>query len=98
MAAYLVADADWKEVDTETRLAFVQAVNPIITKYGGTPLVPARTPERVEGDWTPEIFTIVAFPDADTIRQMLRSPEYQDAAAFRRNAGAVFNTILVEGV
>ena len=97
MAAYLVADGDWKDTDSETQSAFIQASRPVILKYGGKSLTPPEAPERLECEWSPVILTIVEFPDVATIRRMWDSPEYKEAAAIRRNSKAVFKVLLVEG-
>lgn len=98
MAAYLVADGDWKDTDSDTQSAFIAASRPVILKYGGKFLTPPTAPERLEGEWSPKVFTIVEFPNIETIRQMWDSPEYKAASAIRRNSKAVYQILLVEGV
>jgi uncharacterized protein (DUF1330 family) len=96
MTAYLVTDADWKDVAMATRREFIEAVNPVITRHHGKPLAQARAPESIEGDWHPPMLVIYEFPDADAVRSMLDSPEFQAAAAIRQQAGAVFKQVLLE--
>jgi uncharacterized protein (DUF1330 family) len=97
MAAYLVVDTDWKDTDGETKAAFGRAAQPVIRSYGGTFLTPVgHGCETLEGDWNPEILTIVQFPDAETARRMWNSPEFRAAAAIRRATDAVFKVVLVD--
>jgi len=98
MAAYLVVDTDWKETPTETRAEFGRAAQPVIRDHGGAFLTPVgHRSEVLEGDWHPEILTIVEFPDAETARRMWNSPEFRAAAAIRRATEAVFKVVLVDG-
>lgn len=98
MAAYLVVDTDWKTVSPDTRAAFGRAAQPVIAQYQGKFLTPpGGSNETLEGDWTPEILTIVEFPDLDNVRAMMASPEFQAAAAIRRATEAVFKIVLVDG-
>ena len=99
MAAYLVVDTDWKDVDLETCTAFGRAARPVIESYGGKFLT---TPgqggaESIEGDWNPSILTIVEFPNSDAVRQMMASPEFKSAADIRRATNAEFKLVFVEG-
>jgi uncharacterized protein (DUF1330 family) len=99
MAAYLVVDTDWKDVDVETRTAFGKAARPVIEGYGGKFLTPPGQggTESIEGDWNPPILTIVEFPDAESIHQMWNSPEFKSAAAIRRATPAEFKVVVVGG-
>jgi uncharacterized protein (DUF1330 family) len=98
MAAYLITDTDWKGTDRETILRFSQAVTPVIVSYGGKFLLDrGAVPQPVEGDWKPATLNIVEFPGTDAIHQMLASPEFQAAAAIRRQTSAVFKQVFVQG-
>jgi uncharacterized protein (DUF1330 family) len=98
MAVYLVTEADWKGADPATIQAFSQAANPIVTRHGGKFLTAPRRPESLEGDWTPPVLMIIEFPDAEAVHRLWGAPEYQAAAALRREAGADFKIVVVEGV
>jgi uncharacterized protein (DUF1330 family) len=98
VAAYLVVDTDWKDVDIETRTAFGQAAQPVIRSYGGKFLTsPGNPAEPLEGDWNPAVIMIAEFPDAETIHRMWESPEFKSAAAIRRSTPAEFKVVVVEG-
>jgi uncharacterized protein (DUF1330 family) len=99
MAAYLVVDTDWKDTSRDTRVAFGQIAQPVITTYGGTFLTqPGQPNEPLEGDWHPEVLSIVEFPDSDAVRAMWSSTEYRDVIAFRQSTNAVFKVVLIDGV
>jgi uncharacterized protein (DUF1330 family) len=98
MAAYLVVDADWKDVDIETRTVFGQAAAPVIQRYGGKFLTNrGQSAEPIEGDWNPPILTIVEFPNAEQIHQMWNDPDYISAVAMRKATPAQFKVVVVEG-
>ena len=98
MAAYLIADTDWKGTDRETMQRFGQAVTPVIVGHGGKFLTDRGTvPEPIEGDWQPATLMIVEFPSREAIHEMVVSPEFQAAAAIRRQTEAVFKLIVVPG-
>jgi uncharacterized protein (DUF1330 family) len=99
VAAYLVVDTDWKDVDLETRTAFGQAAKPVIQNYGGKFLTaPGNPAESIEGDWKPPVLMIAEFPDVDTIHRMWDSAEFKSAAAIRRATPAEFKVVVVDGV
>ena len=98
MAAYLVIDTDWKDTDTETRMAYSRVAQPVIGSYGGRFLTrPGGPAEPLEGDWNPQVLTILEFPDAATARQLWNSLEYRSAFAIRQATNAVFKAVLVDG-
>jgi uncharacterized protein (DUF1330 family) len=98
VAAYLVVETDWKDVDLETRTTFGKAARPVFENYGGKFLTtPGQGAESIEGDWHPPILTIVEFPNSDAVRQMMDSPDFKSAAAIRRATNAEFKLVLVEG-
>jgi uncharacterized protein (DUF1330 family) len=60
-------------------------------KYGGRYIVRGAPPEVLEGDAPPR-FVVIDFPNIEAARAWYHSPEYQAAAAIRREAstGSLF--------
>lgn len=98
MAVYLITDADWKDASRDTIQAFGRAAQPVLIAHGGTFLTQPNPPAVMEGAWTPRVLMIVEFPDAEAVQRLWDSPEYQAAADIRREAGADFKVVLVDGV
>jgi uncharacterized protein (DUF1330 family) len=99
MAAYVVVDTDWKSTDADTRAAFGRAAQPVIRSYGGQFLTPpGERSDTLEGDWTPEILTIIEFPDMARARACWASSDFRAAVAIRQRTPAVFKAVLVHGV
>jgi uncharacterized protein (DUF1330 family) len=98
VAAYLVVDTDWKDVESEARTAFGQVATPVIQRYGGKFLTNrGQSAQPMEGDWNPSVLTIAEFPDAERIRQMWNDPDYIAAVAIRKATPAEFKVVVVDG-
>ncbi|HKX26409.1 MAG TPA: DUF1330 domain-containing protein [Blastocatellia bacterium] len=72
-------------------------VEPSIKAYGGRYLVRGGQVEVVEGDWVPNRFVIVEFPDAARAKAWWESAEYAEAKAIRQ-ACARTDMFIVEGL
>lgn len=67
-----------------------------IAAYGGTYLVRGGTTTTLEGDWTPERFVLLQFPDAESAKAWWASPEYSPAKKLRHEC-AKTRMILIDG-
>lgn len=69
---------------------------PMITAYGGRPIVRGGTSEVPEGPAF-DRHVIFEFPDYESAKALYYSPEYQEVAEIRRK-NATSQIVLVEGV
>ena len=95
MAAYWVARA---RIDDPVQYKkYTDFVPAIITQYGGTVLARGGRYQIMEG---PEEFhrhVVIEFPTLEAAVACFESPEYQEAAAFRRGGGGVVQNVIVDG-
>jgi uncharacterized protein (DUF1330 family) len=70
---------------------------PAIAQYGGRYVARGGKTAVLEGEWAPDRFVILEFPDMDAARRFYDSPEYRAAREARKNA-ARMSMILVEGL
>jgi uncharacterized protein (DUF1330 family) len=69
----------------------------IISQHGGKVLARGGRYKIMEG---PEIFhrfVVIEFPTMEQAVACFESPEYQEAAQFRRDGGGVVENVIVEG-
>ncbi|HEY6926188.1 MAG TPA: DUF1330 domain-containing protein [Steroidobacteraceae bacterium] len=95
MSAYVIADTEI--VDPALGVRYRDLAQKSITQYGGRYVVRGGNVEPVEGDWRPQLFVIVEFPDMARARQWYQSPEYAAALELRHRA-LNRRLIFVEGV
>jgi uncharacterized protein (DUF1330 family) len=92
---YVVAEMDI--TDRAWVASYVQAVTPMVERYGGRYL--ARTPkvERLEGDRTPpHVFLIIEWPSREAAMAFYESDEYRPYRE-SRIAGSINHFVLVAG-
>jgi uncharacterized protein (DUF1330 family) len=96
MAAYWVAHA--KIDDPVLYKKYTDRVPAIIDRYGGKVLARGGRYQLMEG---PEEgfhrHVVIEFPTLEQAVACFRSPEYQEAAAFRRSGGGIVRNVIVEG-
>lgn len=81
--------------DPEAYKQYVAANAAAFSKYGAKFLVRGGAFEAVEGEaWDRNI--VIEFPDYETALACYRSPEYEHAMTFRKNA-SVADIIVIEG-
>jgi uncharacterized protein (DUF1330 family) len=96
MPAYWIARA--KITDPVAYKKYTDRVPEIVSRYGGTILARGGRYRIMEG---PEDFhrhVVIEFPTLEQAAACFESPEYQEAAAFRRAGGGVVENVIVEGV
>jgi len=96
LPAYWVARS--RIVDPVEYRRYTDRVPAILAKYGGRVLARGGRFEIMEGPDTFHRFVVIEF---DTLEQgvaCFRSPEYEEAAAFRRNGAGEVETVMVEGI
>ena len=85
MAAYWIARA--KINDPVEYKRYTDRAGAIVTNYGGRILARGGRYQVMEGTDKYHRFVVVEFPSLEQAVKCHRSPEYQEAAAFRRAAG-----------
>ena len=95
MSAYWVARA--KVTDPVAYKKYTDQVPGILTRYGGTVLARGGRYQIMEGPEEFHRFIVIEFPTLEQGVACFESPEYQEAAAFRRNGGGTVENVIVEG-
>ena len=95
MPAYWVARS--RIIDPVEYKKYTDRVPAIIAKYGGKVLARGGRFENVEGPDKFHRFVVIEFPSLEQGVACFRSPEYDDAAAFRRAGAGEVETFVVEG-
>ena len=94
MPAYWVARA--KINDPAEYKRYTDLVPAIIRKHGGKVLARGGRYQVMEGPQKFHRFIVIEFPTFEAGVGCFTSPEYNEAAAFRRNGGGEVETIIVE--
>ncbi|HUC66820.1 MAG TPA: DUF1330 domain-containing protein [Stellaceae bacterium] len=95
MPAYWVARS--RIIDPVEYKKYTDLVPEIIAKYGGRVLARGGRYEMMEGPHKFHRFVVIEFPTMEQGIACFRSPEYDAAAAFRRNGAGEVETVMVEG-
>lgn len=85
--AYVVCDIT--VTDPAAYEEYRKLSGPAAEAYGGRFLVRGGQTELLEGDWSPQRFVLLEFPDVETARRWYDSPEYRAARAARAGAATV---------
>lgn len=94
MAAYLIARV---QVNDPTRYKdYTQLTPAIIERYGGTFVVRGGAITMLEGPAEARRMVVIEFPSVAQAQAFFESPEYQTAAAIRREASEA-QFLIVEG-
>jgi uncharacterized protein (DUF1330 family) len=95
MPAYWVARS--RVIDPVEYKKYTDPLRPIFDKYGGKVLARGGRFRIMEG---PEKFSrhvVIEFPTFEQAVACFNSPEYQAAAAFRRNGAGEVENVIVDG-
>jgi uncharacterized protein (DUF1330 family) len=95
MPAYVISNVEI--LDPDAFKEYPPLVPPSIAKYGGRFVVAGATPEILEGEWSPQILTILEFPDESAVKEWIDSAEYAPARKVRQMS-AKSGLVLVPGV
>ncbi len=96
MPAYWVARA--KINDPVEYKKYADRVPEIIRNHGGRVLARGGRYQIMEGPHDFQRFVVIEFPTFEQGVACFQSPEYQEAAGFRRKGGGVVENVIVEGV
>jgi uncharacterized protein (DUF1330 family) len=95
MPAYWVARS--KINDAVEYKKYTDRVPAIIAKFGGKVLARGGRFQILEGPEKFQRFVVIEFPSLEQAVACQRSPEYQEAAAFRRGGAGEVELVIVEG-
>ena len=95
MAAYWVARA--KINDPVMYKKYTDRVPAIVDRFGGKILARGGRYQIMEGPETFHRFIVIEFPTLEQGVACFTSPEYQEAAAFRRGGAGIVENVIVEG-
>ena len=95
MPAYWVARA--KITDPVQYKKYTDLVPDILARYGGKVLARGGRYKINEGPSEFHRFVVIEFPTLEQGVACFESPEYQEAAAFRRNGGGTVENVVVDG-
>jgi uncharacterized protein (DUF1330 family) len=95
MPAYWVARA--RIDDPVAYKKYTDRVPAILARYGGKVLARGGPYKINEGPHDFHRFVVIEFATLEQGVACFESPEYQEAAAFRRNGGGVVENVIVEG-
>lgn len=76
---------------------YTDRVPAIIQKHGGKVLARGGRYQVNEGPDTFNRYVVIEFPTFESGVNCFHSPEYAEAAAFRRDGGGVVENVVVEG-
>jgi uncharacterized protein (DUF1330 family) len=96
MPAYWVARA--KISDPVQYKKYTDRVPDIVSRYGGRILARGGRYQIMEGPENFHRFIVIEFPTFEQGVACFQSPEYQEAAAFRRSGAGVVENVIVEGI
>ena len=96
MPAYWVARS--KINDSVEYKKYTDLVPDIVARHGGKFLARGGNYRIMEGPEKFHRFIVIEFPTLEQGVACFNSPEYQEAAAFRRGGAGVVENVIVEGI
>ena len=94
MPAYWLARS--KILDPVAYKKYTDRIPAILKQYGGTVLARGGKYRIMEGPDTFHRFVVIEFPTLEQGVACFESPEYQDAAQFRKHGGGIVENVIVE--
>ena len=95
MPAYRVARS--RVIDPVEYKKYTDPLPPIFAKYGGKILARGGRFQIMEGPEKFKRHVVIEFPTFEQAVTCFNSPEYQAAAAFRRNGAGEVENVIVDG-
>jgi len=94
MPAYWIARS--KILDPVAYKKYTDRIPGILKQYGGKVLARGGKFRIMEGPDTFHRFVVIEFPTMDQAVACFESPEYKEAASFRKNGGGIVENVIVE--
>jgi uncharacterized protein (DUF1330 family) len=85
-----------KILDPVAYKKYTDRIPDIMKRYGGKVLARGGRFQILEGPDTFHRFVVIEFPTLEQGVACFQSPEYQEAAAFRRSGGGIVELVMVE--
>ncbi len=95
MVAYWLARSH--VLDPDEYKKYTDRVPAILNKYNGKPLARGGRQQQLEGLAKFERHAVVEFPTLEDAVACFNSPEYREAASFRRDGAGINELVIVEG-
>ena len=95
MPAYWLARA--KVLDPVAYKEYTDRIPAIMAKYGGRVLSRGAPYETLEGPDRFDRFVLIEFDTMDAVRRCFESPDYVEAAAFRRHGAGENEFTIIDG-
>jgi uncharacterized protein (DUF1330 family) len=95
MPAYWLARA--KIIDPAEYKKYTDRIPAIMAKYGGRILSRGAPHETLEGPDHFNRFALIEFDSMDDVRRCFESPEYVEAASFRRHGAGENEFTIIDG-
>ncbi len=94
MPAYWIARS--KILDPVAYKKYTDRIPGILKQYGGKVLARGGKFRIMEGPDTFHRFVVIEFPTMDQAVACFESPEYKEAASFRKNGGGIVENVIVD--
>jgi|SRR5687767_7174674 uncharacterized protein (DUF1330 family) len=94
MPAYWIARS--KIIDPVAYKKYTDRIPGILKQYGGKVLARGGKYRIMEGPETFHRFVVIEFPTMDQAVACFESPEYKEAASFRKNGAGIVENVIVE--
>lgn len=95
MPAYWVARS--KIIDPVAYKKYTDRIPDILKRYSGKVLARGGRYRIMEGPENFHRFVVIEFPTMEQAVACFESPEYQEAAAFRKPGGGIVEIVIVDG-
>ncbi|MCC5090462.1 DUF1330 domain-containing protein [Xanthomonas campestris] len=81
MSAFLIGNVEIHDEKAITE--YRRRALPLVEKFGGKAIIIDATPVVFEGKWAPKNMILLEFPNMESVKNLLASPEYAPLAALR---------------
>lgn len=95
--ALLVVNAIVNKENMSELPQYIQGIGPVFAKNGGKPVGQYKTIEQIAGEDSPEMVSIVEFENAETIRNLVNSEEFQALSELRSRVFSKLNLVISQG-
>jgi uncharacterized protein (DUF1330 family) len=91
---FLVINAIINKENMADVQTYIESIMPVMGKNGGQPTGSYKTMEQLAGEASPEMISIIEFPSADAIREMVAGEEFVALAELRARAFSKLNLMI----
>lgn len=76
--------------------SYLEQIGPLSAKFGAQPVVKYKTIAQLSGEQSPDLISIMEFPNAEVIKEMINSKEFTDMATLRERVFSKLNLMICE--